>query len=141
MNEYFMLYPEISNTSKDNDVGFLIIDDTLSKKDISTKISYYERRWNIEVSYRYHKSSLGLDEFQVESSKSINRYWSMVFLTYTFPEIFRVKNSNILKLKTLGDTISYFRNNYLVQIVGFAHSCADNGISLDSVISKLGLVA
>jgi len=29
----------------------------------------------------------------------------------------------------------------LVQIVSFAHACADNGIDLDSVISKLGLVA
>ncbi|NRT88943.1 hypothetical protein B0H41_002622 [Clostridium beijerinckii] len=28
---------EISNTSKDDEVGFLIIDDTLSKKNISTK--------------------------------------------------------------------------------------------------------
>lgn len=109
--------------------------------DNQTIISYYEKRWNIEVSYRYLKSALGFDEFQVESSKSINRYWSMVFLTYTFLEIFRVKNSKTLKLKTLGDTISYFRNNYLVQIVSFAHTCADNGISLDSVISKLGLVA
>lgn len=35
--------------------------------DNQTIISYYEKRWNIEVSYRYHKSSLGLDEFQVES--------------------------------------------------------------------------
>lgn len=64
----------------------------------------------------------------------------MVFLTYTFLEIFGVKNSKVLKLKTLGDTTSYFRNNYLVQIVSSAHTCADNGISLDSVISKLGLI-
>jgi hypothetical protein len=33
----FHAISEISNTSKDDDVGFLIIDDTLSKKDISTK--------------------------------------------------------------------------------------------------------
>jgi len=109
--------------------------------DNQTIISYYEKRRNIEVSYRYLKSSLGFDEFQVESSKWINRYWSIVFLTYTFLEIFRVRNNKTLKLKTLGDTISYFRNSYLVQIVSFAHACVDNGISLDWVISKLGLVA
>ncbi len=33
----FHAISEISNTSKDDDVGFLIIDDTLRKKDISTK--------------------------------------------------------------------------------------------------------
>ncbi len=109
--------------------------------DNQTIISYYEKRWNIEVSYRYHKSSFGFDKFQVESSKSINRYWSMVFLKYTFLEIFRVKSSKVLKLKTLGDTIPYFRNRYLVQIVRLAYACADNGIGLDSVIFKLGLVA
>jgi len=37
--------------------------------DNQTIISYYEKRRNIEVSYRYLKSSLGFDEFQVESSK------------------------------------------------------------------------
>lgn len=65
----------------------------------------------------------------------------MVFLTYTFLEIFRVKNSKALQLKTLGDVMSYFRNNYLVEIVSFAHACADNWIGLDSVISKLGLIS
>ncbi|OOM77119.1 hypothetical protein CLOBL_31220 [Clostridium sp. BL-8] len=119
-----------------NDIENAVVLISWSKQDLSNKpcfilstdislgnqtiISYYEERWNIEVSYRYHKSALGLDEFQVESSKSISRYWSMVFLTYTFFEIFRVKNSKRLKLKNLGDTISYFRNNYLVQIVSFA---------------------
>jgi|GEM_PF-6434440 len=47
----------------------------------------------------------------------------------------------IKKLKTLGDTISYFCNDYLVQMVSFEYTCVDNGISLDSVISQLGLVA
>lgn len=152
-NKYYVYRYE----GKLNDIENAVVLISWSQKDLSDKpcflistdisldnqtiISYYEKRWDIEVSYRYHKSALGFDEFQVESLKSINRYWSMVFLTYTFLEIFRVKYGKSLRLKTLGDTISYFRNNYLVQIVSFAHACADNGIDLDSVISKLGLVA
>ena len=108
---------------------------------VETIISYYEKRWDIEVSYRYHKSALGLDKFQVQSLKSINRYWSMIFLTYTFLELFRVKYKKTLKLKTLGDAITYFRNNYLVKIVTFTHECSSNGIGLDLIISKLGLVS
>ncbi len=37
--------------------------------DNQTIISYYEKRWDIEVSYIYHKSALGFEEFQVESLK------------------------------------------------------------------------
>ena len=65
----------------------------------------------------------------------------MIFLTYTFLELFRIKYGKLYKLKNIGDVILHFRNNYLVKIVAFAHECADNGISLESTISKLGLVA
>ena len=109
--------------------------------DNKTIISYYEKRWDIEVSYRYHKTALVFDEFQIQSLKSIHRYWSMIFLTYTFLEIFRVKCGKLYKFKNIGDVILHFRNNYLVKIVSFAHECADNGIDLQSTIAKLGLVA
>ena len=109
--------------------------------DNKTIISYYEKRWDIEVSYRYHKTALGFDEFQIQSLKSIHRYWSMIFLTYTFLEIFRVKCEKLYKFKNIGDVILHFRNNYLVKMVSFAHECADNGIDLQSTIAKLGLVA
>jgi hypothetical protein len=56
-------------------------------------LEYYQNRWDIEVSYRYHKNSLGFDQYQVESLTSINRYWSMVFMTYTFLEFFRASIS------------------------------------------------
>lgn len=109
--------------------------------DNRTIISYYEKRWDIEVSYRYHKNALGFDEFQIQSLESIHRYWSMIFLTYTFLELFRIKYGKLYKFKNIGDVILHFRNNYLVKIVAFAHECADNGISLKSTISKLGLVS
>ncbi|EMU52602.1 IS701 family transposase [Clostridium butyricum] len=106
--------------------------------DNKTIISYYEKRWDIEVSYRYHKTALGFDEFQIQSLESIHRYWSMIFLMYTFLELFRIKYG---KLNNIGDVILHFRNNYLVKIVAFAHECADNGITLKCTISKLGLIA
>lgn len=63
----------------------------------------------------------------------------MIFLTYTFIEIFRIKYGKLYKLKNIGDVILHFPNNYFYQIVAFAYECADNGISLESTISKLGL--
>lgn len=126
------------NDLSDNPAFIISTDVSLDNKTI---ISYYEKRWDIEVSYRYHKTALGFDEFQIQSLKSIHRYWSMIFLTYTFLDIFRVKCGKLYKFKNIGDVILHFRNNYLVKIVSFAHECADNGIDLQSTIAKLGLVA
>lgn len=126
------------NDLSDNPAFIISTDVSLDNKTI---ISYYEKRWDIEVSYRYHKTALGFDEFQIQSLKSIHRYWSMIFLTYTFLEIFRVKCEKLYKFKNIGDVILHFRNNYLVKMVSFAHECADNGIDLQSTIAKLGLVA
>ena len=126
------------NDLSDNPAFIISTDVSLDNKTI---ISYYEKRWDIEVSYRYHKTALGFDEFQIQSLKSIHRYWSMIFLAYTFLEIFRVKCEKLYKFKNIGDVILHFRNNYLVKIVSFAHECADNGIDLQSTIAKLGLVA
>ncbi|VDG71250.1 transposase, IS4 [Clostridium carnis] len=126
------------NDLSDNPALIISTDVSLDNKTI---ISYYEKRWDIEVSYRYHKTALGFDEFQIQSLKSIHRYWSMIFLAYTFLEIFRVKCGKLYKFKNIGDVLLHFRNNYLVKIVSFAHECADNGIDLQSTIAKLGLVA
>lgn len=109
--------------------------------DTSTILEYYQNRWDIEVSYRYHKNSLGFDEYQVESLTSIKRFWSMVFMTYTFLELFRVSKGKNLKLKTIGDTVGYFRQQYMVEIAKFAYSCAAEGVSLEAMITKLGIAA
>ena len=65
----------------------------------------------------------------------------MVFMTYTFLELFRASKGKALGLKTIGDTIGYFRQQYMVEIVKAAYSCAAKGISVSSIITKLGLAA
>jgi hypothetical protein len=107
----------------------------------STIIEYYLKRWDIEVSYRYHKTGLGFDEYQVESLTSIKRFWSMIFMTYTFLELFRVSNKKSRRLETIGDTIGYFRKQYLGSIVKFVYTCADKNLSISTVYSKLGIAA
>ena len=62
-------------------------------------------------------------------------------MTYTFLELFRVSNKKSLKLQTLGDTVGYFRKQYLVSIAKFAYTCAVKGINIDAVITKLGMTA
>lgn len=104
-------------------------------------IEYYQKRWEIETGYRYHKTSFGFDEYQVQSLKSIQRFWSMVYMTYTFLELFRVTNKKKHKFATLGDTLGYFRNQQLVIVVKYAYNCAENGVTIDAAFAKLGLAA
>lgn len=152
-NKYYVYRYE----GKINDLENAVILMCWSKADLSDKpafivstdisldtaiiLEYYQNRWDIEVSYRYHKNSLGFDEYQVESLTSIKRFWSMIFMAYTFLELFRASNGKTLKLKTIGDTIRYFRQQYMVEIAKFAYSCAAEGVSLESMISKLGIAA
>jgi len=152
-NKYYVYRYE----GKINDIENAVILICWSKADLSDKpsyivstdvgldsqviLEYYQNRWDIEVSYRYHKNSLGFDQYQVESLISIKRYWSMVFMTYTFLELFRASKGKALGLKTIGDTIGYFRQQYMVEIVKAAYSCAAKGISVSSIITKLGLAA
>ena len=58
-------------------------------------------------------------------------------MAYTFLELFRISNKKILKLQTLGDTIGYFRQQYLVCVAKFAYVCAEQGVKLDTMLSKL----
>lgn len=62
-------------------------------------------------------------------------------MSYTFLELFRASNKKSLKLQNLGDTIGYFRKQYLVSIAKFAYTCAAKGVNLDAVITKLGMAA
>jgi hypothetical protein len=109
--------------------------------DNSTILKYYQNRWDIEVSYRYHKNSLGFDEYQTLSLTSIKRFWSMVFMAYTFLELFRVSTRKTLKLRTIGDTIVYFRTQYMIDVAKFAYTCAINGIAFETVIAKFRVTA
>jgi len=76
----------------------------------------------------------------VESLTSIKRFWSMVFMTYIFLELFRISNKKSLKLQNLGD-IGYFRKQYLVSIAKYAYNCTINRITVDAVIIKLEIAA
>ena len=47
-------------------------------------ISYYLNRWDIEVSFRYQKDSLGLDHYEMRNLKGINRYWQIIYLAQSY---------------------------------------------------------
>ncbi|GAE87033.1 hypothetical protein JCM21531_374 [Acetivibrio straminisolvens JCM 21531] len=62
-------------------------------------------------------------------------------MTYAFLELFKVSKRRTLKFETIGDTIEYFRKQYMVCIAKFAYSCAEKWVSLDDIAAKLGVAA
>ncbi|WP_212976709.1 transposase [Paenibacillus azoreducens] len=55
--------------------AFLSTDVSLTNKQI---LSYYSKRWSIETYFRAAKVHLGLDRYQVRSTKAIDRYWALL---------------------------------------------------------------
>jgi IS4 transposase len=60
---------------------FLCTDLTLSAQTI---LNWYQRRWPIEVDYWYLKQRLGLGDFRLHSYEAIHRWYSVVYLTFSF---------------------------------------------------------
>jgi len=72
---------ELSGDELKNPMYILSTDICLSNREI---ISYYLNRWDIEVSFRYQKDSLGLCHYEMRSLKGIKRYWYIIYLAYNY---------------------------------------------------------
>lgn len=59
--------------------AFISTDVACSSKEI---LKHYVHRWSIEVFFRQCKNTLGLDSYQIRSSKGIQRYWLIMSLAY-----------------------------------------------------------
>lgn len=92
-------------------------------------ISYYLNRWEIEVSFRYQKDSLGLDHYEMRSLKGINRYWQIIYLAQNYLFL-KCKDSK----ETLGKTISKEREltkkSFILKIIDMKIS----GLSDESIL-------
>ena len=60
---------------------FLCTDLSLSPQQILT---FYQKRWPIEVDNYYVKQLLGLGDFRVQSYEAIEKWFAIIFLAYTF---------------------------------------------------------
>ena len=60
---------------------FLCTDLSLSPQQILT---FYQKRWPIEVDNYYVKQLLGLGDFRVQSFEAIEKWFAIIFLAYTF---------------------------------------------------------
>ena len=72
-------------------------------------LTYYTKRWPIEVDNYYVKQLLGLGDFRVQSYEAVQQRFALVFLAYTFLQ-WRLNHAQPQeKFKTVADVIRSHR--------------------------------
>lgn len=80
-NALVLISYKVKNGKLLDPMYILTTDIELSSKKI---IEYYLNRWDIEVSFRYQKESLGLDHCQMRSLKGLKRFWILIYLSHNY---------------------------------------------------------
>ena len=93
-------------------------------------IEYYLNRWEIEVSFRYQKESLGLDHPQMRTLKGLKRFWILVYIAHNFLvfELHKLQKTNI------GEIIREQKSKSLTNMILFICELKDSNIKSDEIV-------
>lgn len=108
--------------------AFLCTDVSLNT---ATILQYYCKRWPIETFFKQQKGYLGLNKYQVRSSKAIKRIWILQALVHLFCTI-----SSERPLK-FSDAIKYFRKEEHISIITIIYEFGKNSVPLEDVLKLL----
>lgn len=108
--------------------AFLCTDTDLSSQII---LEYYSKRWPIEIFFRQTKNNLGINKYQVRSSKAIDRMLLLVSLTYIYCLIGKDANDSF------GKGIILRRNQVKKDNIQWIYESAQNGISLEIILKTM----
>ena len=116
---------------------FLCTDLSLSPQQILT---FYHKRWPIEVDNYYVKQLLGLGDFRVQSYEAVEKWFAIIFLAYTFLQ-WRLNHSQPgERFKVVADVIRYHRQQHARHVLEaackFAVICEDMSLVLHRFVSK-----
>jgi len=88
---------------------FLSTDLNLSAQAILT---FYSKRWAVEVDNFYVKQLLGLGHFRVQSVEAVEKWFAIVFLAYTYLQ-WRLNHAPAAqRLKTVADIMRLHRQEH-----------------------------
>lgn len=115
---------------------FLCTDLSLSPQQILT---FYKKRWPIEVDNYYVKCLLGLGDFRVQSYEAIEKWFAIIFLAYTFLQ-WRLNHSQPEeRFKVVADVIRHHRHRHARRVLETACQlalvCEDVSQVIDRFVS------
>jgi len=116
---------------------FLCTDLSLSPQQILT---FYQKRWPIEVDNYYVKQLLGLGDFRVQSYEAVEKWFAIIFLAYTFLQWRLNHKQPDEPFKVVADVMRHHRQEHARQVLEtaceFAVQCADMPQVLQRFISN-----
>jgi len=93
---------------------FLCTDLSLSPQQILT---FYQKRWPIEVDNYYVKQLLGLGDFRVQSYEAIEKWFAIIFLAYTFLQWRLNHTQPDVRFKVVADVIRAHRQQHARRVL------------------------
>ena len=110
---------------------FLLItlDTSLTTEEL---LNHYKHRWPIETFFRETKKYLGLNHYQVRSSRSIRRYFLLLMMTYVYCEL-EVSDSTL----NFSVGLKLARNEAKKEQVSWIFNQASIGSSLETIFETL----
>lgn len=120
---------------------FLCTDLSLAPQQILT---FYQKRWPIEVDNYYVKQLLGLGDFRVQSYEAIEKWFAIIFLAYTYLQ-WRLNHTQPKeRFKVVADVIRQHRQQHARRVLEaacqFAVVCEDMTRVLQRFVSQRSLV-
>lgn len=116
---------------------FLCTDVSLSLQQI---LSFYQKRWPIEVDNYYVKQLLGLGDFRVQSYEAAEKWFAIIFLAYTFLQWRLNHTQPHERFQVVADVIRHHRQQHAHQVLEaacqFALTCGDMRQVLQRFVSR-----
>ncbi len=106
---------------------------TDTELDTETILNYYSQRWPIEIFFRQTKNNLGLNTYQVRSTKSIDRLLWLISLTYLYCTI---SGDEYYKF---WQGIKMVCKEVQKQRIQWIYKQANNNVSIDEILEQLRL--
>ena len=112
---------------------FLCTDLSLSPQQILT---FYQKRWPIEVDNYYVKQLLGLGDFRVQSYEATEKWFAIIFLAYTFLQ-WRLNHAQPDEgFKVVADVIRHHRQQHARQVLEAACDLAFRCQDISQVLHR-----
>jgi len=108
--------------------AFLCTDTELENQTI---LDYYSKRWPIEVFFRQTKNNLGLNTYQVRSTKSIDRMLLLISLTYVYCSTHENADDSFSK------GLFICRNQTKRENVQWIYECAKNNVPIGTILKTM----
>lgn len=96
-------------------------------------LNHYANRWPIEIFFRQNKMNLGLDKYQVRTSRAIKRYWILMILSY----VYCCESVDTNTCNAFGEGLRKARQETKAHVVKCIYEQALAGISLEEILKRV----